>query len=109
MLRVVSALAIALLIPFASIAQTASWYHEGKLTANGERFNPDGITCAHKHLAFHTKVRVTNLRNGRSVICRVNDRGPFIAGREIDLSRGAARQIGMLESGVAQVRIEVLN
>lgn len=89
-------------------AETASWYHEGTRTSNGEKFNPDGLTAAHRSLPFGTIVQVTNLANGRSVVVRINDRGPFIAGRHIDLSRGAARQIGMLEAGVANVLIVVL-
>lgn len=86
----------------------ASYYWQGTRTANGERFNPDGISCAHKTLKFGTVVRVTNLRNGKSVDCRINDRGPFIAGRVIDLSRGAARVIGMIQAGVVPVRVEVI-
>lgn len=89
-------------------AERASWYHEGSRTANGEKFNPDGLTAAHRSLPFGTLLRVTHKGNGRSVIVRVNDRGPFIAGRDIDLSRGAARQIGMLGEGVAQVSVEVI-
>jgi len=69
----------------------ASYYKSGRRTANGERFNPNGYTAAHRSLKFGTKVRVTNLRNGRSVIVRINDRGPFIRGRIIDLTYGAAR------------------
>lgn len=110
MFRTIAAFLIALLIPSFAIAETgiASYYYHGKRTANGERFIPDGITCAHKRLPFHTRVRVTNHRNGRSVVCRINDRGPFIRGRIIDLSRGAARQIGMIGSGTARVTIEVM-
>jgi rare lipoprotein A len=89
-------------------SETASWYHEGIRTASGEKFNPDGLTAAHRSLPFGTIVRVTNRANGRSVVVRINDRGPFIAGRHIDLSRGAARQIGMLESGIANVSLAVL-
>ena len=92
-------------------AQTgmASYYKSGRLTANGERFNPNGLTAAHRSLKFGTKVRVTNLRNGRSVIVRINDRGPFIGGRIIDLAYGAARAVGMHSSGVAKVRVAILN
>ena len=89
----------------------ASWYgpgFHGRLTANGERYNQYGITAAHKTLPFGTRVRVTNPNNGRSVIVRINDRGPFIRGREIDLSRGAAQQIGLIASGVANVKLEIL-
>ncbi len=89
----------------------ASWYgpgFHGARTANGERFNQDAMTAAHKTLPFGTRVRVTNLHNGRSVIVRINDRGPFTPGREIDLSRGAAAAIGLIGAGVGPVRIDVL-
>ena len=86
----------------------ASWYKMGKVTANGERYNPNGLTAAHRTLRFGTKVRVTNLRNGRKVVVRINDRGPFIRGRIIDLSLGAARKIGLTHAGVAKVKVEVL-
>jgi rare lipoprotein A len=87
----------------------ASYYKSGKLTANGERYNPHGLTAAHKTLPFGTKVRVTNLKTGRSVVVRINDRGPFIRGRIIDLSLGAARAVGLHKSGVARVKVAVLN
>jgi rare lipoprotein A len=90
----------------------ASWYgsyFHGRPTANGERYNQDALTAAHKTLPFGTKVRVTNLNNGRSVILRINDRGPFIPGRIIDLSRAGAQAIGMIGSGIAPVRVDVLN
>lgn len=89
----------------------ASYYgrrFHGRKTANGERFNMRAMTAAHKTLPFGTKVRVTNRRNGRSVVVRINDRGPFIRGRTIDLSRGAAEQIGMVASGHARVSMEVV-
>lgn len=90
-------------------ATTASWYDQGTRTANGEKYNPDGLTAAHRSLPFGTIVRVTHRESGRSVVVRINDRGPAKwTGREIDLSRGAARQIGMIGQGVAQVTIEVL-
>ncbi len=85
---------------------TASWYQDGKRTANGERYNPDGITAAHRKLPFGTRVRVTHKRTGRSVVVRINDRGPFIRGRIIDLSRGAKRALGM--GGLAPVCLTVL-
>jgi len=85
---------------------TASWYHEGSKTANGERYNPDGITAAHRRLPFGTRVKVTHKRTGRSVTVRINDRGPFIRGRIIDLSRGAKRVLGM--GGLAPVCISVV-
>jgi rare lipoprotein A len=87
----------------------ASYYRSGKLTANGESFNPHGMTAAHKHLKFGTKVLVTDIRTGRSVIVRINDRGPFIAGRIIDLSLGAARALGIQGSGLAKVKLTTLN
>jgi rare lipoprotein A len=87
----------------------ASYYKSGKVTANGERFNPHGLTAAHRKLKFGTKVRVTNVRNGKSVVVRINDRGPFIKGRVIDLSLGAAKVIGLHRSGVARISYTVLN
>ena len=89
------------------LAGTASWYQHGARTANGERFNPDGMTAAHRSLPFGTRLKVTNVRNGRSVNVRVNDRGPFTGGRVLDVSRGAARQLGMISSGTAKVKVEV--
>jgi rare lipoprotein A len=86
----------------------ASYYWQGQRLATGGWFNPDGISAAHRTLPFGTRVRVTHLRNGRSVDVRINDRGPYIAGRIIDLSRGAARVIGLTAQGVAQVRVTVL-
>ncbi|MEL7034823.1 MAG: septal ring lytic transglycosylase RlpA family protein [Cyanobacteria bacterium J06592_8] len=89
----------------------ASWYgpgFHGNLTANGERFNQYAMTAAHRSLPFGTMVRVTNTNNGRSVVVRINDRGPFIRGRIIDLSIGAADVIGMVSNGVAPVKVEVL-
>lgn len=89
----------------------ASYYgHElaGNRTANGERFNPSDLTAAHRSLPMGTRLRVTNISNGRSVIVRVNDRGPFVRSRIIDVSLEAARQIRMVGSGKAQVRLEIL-
>ncbi len=90
----------------------ASWYgpgFQGKKTASGERFNQNSLTAAHKLLPFGTKVRVTNLGNGREAVVRINDRGPFSANRIIDVSKKAAEQLKMLRSGTAKVRIEALN
>lgn len=84
---------------------TASWYQMGRTTANGERYNPDGLTAAHRHLPFGTIVKVENLNNGRSVRLRINDRGPFVGGRIIDVSRGGARQLGLIGPGTARVRV----
>jgi rare lipoprotein A len=80
----------------------------GPWTANGELYNPGGYTAAHKTLPFGTKLRVTGA-NGRSVIVRINDRGPFIGGRDLDLSIGAARAIGLTNSGVGTVRMDILS
>jgi rare lipoprotein A len=84
----------------------ASWYgpgFQGRRTASGERFNTHSMTAAHRSLPFGTRVRVTNERTGRSVVVRINDRGPFVRGRVIDLSKASARAIGV--SGVAKVRL----
>jgi rare lipoprotein A len=89
----------------------ASYYGEefhGKKTASGEIFNKWDYTCAHKKLPFNTKVKVTNLKNQKSVIVRVNDRGPFVKGRIVDLSFAAAKKIGMVKQGVVKVKIEVI-
>jgi rare lipoprotein A len=87
----------------------ASYYRSGHRTANGERFNPHGLTAAHRSLPFGTKVKVTNIRTGKSVVVRINDRGPFIKGRVIDLSLGAAKVIGLTRSGVAKISYTVLH
>ena len=90
---------------------TASYYGRelaGNRTASGERFNPHGLTAAHRTLPLGTKLRVTNVANGRSVIVRVNDRGPFVGRRLIDVSLGAAQEIQMVRSGTAQVRLEIV-
>jgi len=86
----------------------ASYYDTGSRTANGEAFDPDGITAAHKTLPFNTKVRVTNKANGKSVTVRINDRGPFVGGRCLDLSRGAFKEIASLSAGVLTVDYQVL-
>ncbi|GJM02180.1 MAG: lipoprotein A [Rhodomicrobium sp.] len=84
----------------------ASWYAgPGAKTANGERLNHGANTAAHKSLPFGSKVRVTNRRNGRSIIVRINDRGPFIKGRIIDLTKGGAKRLGFINSGVTNVCI----
>lgn len=83
----------------------ASWYDEPQMTASGERFDPSQLTAAHRTLPFGTRVRVTNTRNGRSVIVRINDRGPFAKGRIIDLSKAAARTLQMIDAGVAPVEL----
>ncbi len=81
----------------------ASWYALHSQTASGERMNPEALTAAHRSLPFGTRLKVTNPQNGRSVVVRINDRGPFIKGRVLDLSKGAARQLGMIRSGHARV------
>lgn len=89
----------------------ASWYGPGFYggrTASGERFTRGTLTAAHPYLPFGTKVRVTNLWNGRSAVVRINDRGPFHGGRVIDLAHGAANALGLVSSGVAKVKLEVL-
>lgn len=86
----------------------ASWYRHGRVTANGERYDPMGLTVAHRSLPFGTIVRFTNPENGQSVTARVNDRGPFVRGREFDLSLGSARAIGMEQRGVLLLKIEIM-
>lgn len=90
----------------------ASYYgakHQGKRTASGERFNQHALTAAHRQLPFGTRVKVTNLKNDKSVVVRINDRGPHTRGRLIDVSREAAAQLGMLGSGTARVRVQSLS
>jgi rare lipoprotein A len=90
----------------------ASWYgpgFNGAMSASGERFNANGMTAAHRNLPFGTQVKVTNMDNGRSVVVRINDRGPFVYNRVLDISEGAARVIGLVNSGVAPIRMEVLS
>ncbi len=97
---------------FAFETGQASWYggkFQGRKTANGEIFDTNKLTAAHKTLPFNTLVKVTNLQNDRSVTVRINDRGPFVAGRVIDLSHAAAEQIEMSVSGVALVKIDVVS
>jgi rare lipoprotein A len=89
----------------------ASWYGEdfhGWPTANGERFDMDALTAAHRTLPLGTMVRVTNAENGRQVLLRINDRGPYVNGRILDLSRRAALELGMLEDGISPVQIDVV-
>jgi rare lipoprotein A len=87
----------------------ASWYgpgFHGRKTASGERFDQNDLTAAHRKLPLGAEVKVTNLENGRSTTVEINDRGPYAKGRVIDLSKAAARKLGMVENGVAKVRIE---
>ena len=89
----------------------ASYYADrfhGRKTASGKRYNKQALTAAHKTLPLGTKVRVTNVRNGETVDVEINDRGPYVQGRVIDLSKAAARELGMVGAGVAQVRLEII-
>lgn len=89
----------------------ASYYamkYQNRKTASGERFNQWSKTAAHKKLPFGTMVKVTNIKNGKSVVVRINDRGPFVKGRIIDLSRSAFSNIGDIDSGILRVKIEVI-
>jgi len=90
-------------VPAAAQCGRASWYALHSRTASGERMNPRALTAAHRTLPFGTRIKVTNQRNGKSVVVRINDRGPFIRGRVLDLSKAAAGQIGMIGSGHAPV------
>jgi rare lipoprotein A len=110
---------LALVLPFGAVQSRTtvqegmvSWYgadFDDRPTASGEPFDASALTMAHPTLPFGTQVRVTNLRNGRSVVVRVNDRGPFVGSRIADLSHAAAAEIGMLRRGVASARLEVLS
>ena len=103
--------AVAMLATGAASAEQrglASYYKSGHQTANGERFDPSGLTAAHRTLPFGTMVLVTNLESGKSVVVRINDRGPFKRKRVIDLSLGAAKVIGLVRAGIAPVRVEPL-
>ena len=89
----------------------ASYYADdfhGKLTSNGEIFDMDALTAAHRTFPFGTMLRVTNLTNNKTVVVRVNDRGPFVESRIIDLSRAAARELDLIKTGTARVKLEVL-
>ena len=90
----------------------ASWYgpgFHGNLSASGEIYNQDELTAAHRELPFGTQVLVTNLNNGRSVVVRINDRGPYVDDRLIDLSAAAAQVLGMVNSGIAPVQLQIIN
>ncbi|MFG1479528.1 septal ring lytic transglycosylase RlpA family protein [Xanthobacter sp. V4C-4] len=87
----------------------ASYYWQGQGTASGERFKPGDMTAAHRSLPFGTKVRVTNLRNGKSVVVRINDRGPYVRGRIIDVSKAAASHLGFAGNGLTRVSLAVLD
>jgi len=97
--------------PIKTWVGNASWYgpeFNGKKTANGERFNSEALTAAHPNLPFGSWVRIVNLRNGKFEVVRINDRGPYQEGREIDVSYRVARKIGLIHSGVSQVRLELM-
>ncbi len=95
----------------------SSWYDcnkkgecsRNKIMANGKKFNPNAMTAAHKYLRLGTMVEVTNLKNGKRVIVKITDRGPYVPGRELDLSKGAASKLNMIASGTQKVRMRVLN
>ena len=89
----------------------ASWYgpgFDGNLTANGEVYDMNGISAAHKTLPFGTVVRVVEFSTGKSIVVRINDRGPFIEGRIIDLSKGAARELGIINKGITKVGLRII-
>ena len=86
----------------------ASFYHEGEITANGEKFVPSELTAAHRTLPFGTRLRVTDVTTGQSVTVRINDRGPFVPGRVVDLSPSAAQTLGIVERGVTKVKLDVV-
>ena len=109
------ALSAALLVSTSAIAREGSvrhyrtsWYQSGTITAQGHRYNPDRLTAAHRRLPFGTVLRVTDTKTGRSVIVTINDRGPYIRGRDLDLSRAAARAVGIIDRGIASVRVEII-
>jgi rare lipoprotein A len=87
----------------------ASWYDPGRRRVRGVLYHGSDLTAAHRHLPYGTRARVTNLRNGRSVVVTINDRGPFMRGRVIDVSKAAARRLGIVRSGLARVRVEVVS
>jgi len=86
----------------------ASWYALHSRTASGERMNPAKLTAAHRKLGFGTRLKVVNKRNGKTVVVRINDRGPFVGGRVLDVSRAAARQLGFVSAGTANVCFHVI-
>jgi len=115
-IRCVKGIALVLLLTLSPVLVTAedglaSWYggkFHGRMTSSGEVFDTNQLTAAHKTLPFGTIVKVTNLDNGKSVLVKINDRGPFVDGRIIDLSRAAATEIGMIDSGVAHVSLQIV-
>ena len=111
MRKLIGILIMVLCMSFNAIVYTASYYgkeHHGKKTASGQKFNMYDMTAAHKSLPFGTKVKVTNIKNGKSVIVRINDRGPFSKSRELDLSYSAFQQISSISSGLVKITYEVV-
>lgn len=113
-LIILGILGLALIVLFirSTSVGMASYYSNGlrgKKTASGERYDPNKLTAAHKTLPIGTIVKVTNLGNNKQVVVKINDRGPYVRGRIIDLSYSAARQLGMLKDGVTKVKIEVVS
>lgn len=90
-------------VPASAQCGGASWYALYSQTASGEQMDPSELTAAHRSLPFGTKLKVTNQKNGKTVVVRINDRGPFVKGRVIDLSKAAARQLGFVSSGVTKI------
>lgn len=103
-----AALLLALLLPTTAFAQcgSASWYALTSKTASGERMNPAAMTAAHRSLPFGTKLKVVNSRNGKAVVVRINDRGPFVRGRILDLSKAAAAKLDFIRAGHTKVCLE---
>lgn len=103
-----AAATLAAAVPAAAKSQcgTASWYALHSRTASGERMNPAAMTAAHRSLPFGTRIRVTNQRNGKAVTVRINDRGPFVRGRILDLSKAAAAALGFVRSGHTRICID---
>jgi rare lipoprotein A len=110
--RIITAILAVFLLAAPANALTTGWasfYKSGRLTANGEHFKPLGLTAAHRKLPFGTMLKVIDLSTGKSVVVRVNDRGPFIRGRILDLSLGAARAIGLSNAGVAKISFDIVH
>jgi rare lipoprotein A len=101
-------LKLASIAPTGGLHGRASFYSEGRQTASGERFDPHELTAAHRTLPFGTRLQVTNVTTGKSVMVRVNDRGPFVKGRVVDVSYSAAQALGMVHAGVADVKVDVV-
>ena len=91
------------------VVLNASWYQRGRMTASGERFRPNELSVAHRTYPFGTMLRMTNPVTGVSVVARVNDRGPFVKGRSLDVSRAAAERLGMIRRGCMPLRVEVVS